>query len=367
MRKFIFSIMAAALLSSQAYADILVVEKTNGEKLRFDVTSISEIRFGLENVDPSTGGATWENGEDTDIKSTDEEFDYGIVKPGDYYYSDGSWSDGGFISYETSGNGSIKWATPKPAPVYVNPFTQKERELIGIVYSVDLDRMGQAEKDALDAAGRAHHGMVVSLKSIDTTQWDSNAHDDTTIGLATIKGTPTDPLYPYANADISGYKTHKAILEKRAVEVANNQYRAVLDASDMKAPESSTGWFVPSTGQFFDILRNLTGLDFSDKCDFYFTNDATYENDGLHFDWQLDRTLSLIDKYKENYVDMLNQAFSQVNAADKNEFTKNDTYFTSTSASQTQQYLIFMMAGKYISCKAINKSNWQAMRPVLAF
>ena len=41
---------------------------------------------------------------------------YVAPKIGDYYYSDGTWSDGGLVSIEADGLNPV-WADTKPAPV----------------------------------------------------------------------------------------------------------------------------------------------------------------------------------------------------------------------------------------------------------
>lgn len=50
-------------------------------------------------------------------------------KIGDYYYSDGTWSDGGFLGFAEDGI-TARWAEPKPAPV-------EGKTVIGIIFQTD--------------------------------------------------------------------------------------------------------------------------------------------------------------------------------------------------------------------------------------
>lgn len=317
----------------------------------------------LINVNP------WTDGESTDVDSDLSTNDYGPVKVGDYYYDDGSWSDGGFISYSTDNFGSIKWTSPKPAPVLVNPITGEKRSVVGIVYSTDLSRMGDAEKEDLRSKGiRNPHGLVMSSFMVDMFQWDTKSHDERSIGIPFTKGSAEQPLYGLLNPQTSGLAVCKAIREKRVDDLLSGQYPLLAAVDEFKKPQNSTGWYVPSAAQWFDILRNLTGLDFTDKCDFYFTKNEYYGDDGLHFDWQLDFNLALIGKYGNlNYADRLNFALSEISSGQKAEFGRQDNLITSSMCDETKMYYIGMMAGKFVTCHALNKDQWLYTRLVLAF
>lgn len=361
--------------------DILTLNH-NGEELSCKVDNPLTLESGKQytyevTVDISNGYlyaklvsvGPWTDGESTDVDSSVPTEDYGPVKVGDYYYDDGSWSDGGFISYSEEDFGSIKWASPKPKPVFVNPKTNKERKVIGIIFSTDLSRMGDAEKAALRKKGiKEPHGLVMGTQIIDTYKWDPNCHDEREIGIPFTKGTDETPLYTLLNAQVSGLANCQAIRDKRSAAVMEGQYPLLLAIGTLEAPQTSTGWYVPAAAQWFDFLRNLTGLDFSDKCDFYFTSNAIYEDDGLHFDWQLDLTLEMMDKYKNvNYADRLNYAFSTIPVWMKTEFALQESLWTSSICNEKLTYYIGLMAGKFVTCTALNKDTWVYCRPVLAF
>ena len=315
-------------------------------------------------------GSEWGEGSDHDISSSVDEINYGELKVGDYYYNDGSWSDGGFTGYVADIKGGIEWATPRPAPVLTNPVTGKARTVVGIVFCTDVDRIGDAEKAEIARKGGTPHGLVMALKQVNSSQWCYKSVDETAIGVANVAGSAGDPLYPYANAAISGYGVCKTILEKRPDDVANQAYKGIYDCQNYGTVlmDRSTGWFVGSTGQWFDLLRNLTGIDFTDKCDFYFIENGYYPDDGVHFDWQLDFNKALIEKYYyTNYLTLLNEALAGVDAADKMEFNKAENYITSTMCNASNSYYFALTGGKFISCKAVDKTYYNSVRPILAF
>ena len=72
-------------------------------------------------------------------------------KVGDYFYSDGTWSDGGLVSIEADGLNPV-WADEKPAPV-------AGKQVIGIVFQTNPERMA-----ASDVAAGYTHGYVVAVR-----------------------------------------------------------------------------------------------------------------------------------------------------------------------------------------------------------
>lgn len=63
---------------------------------------------------------------------------YVAPKIGDYYYSDGTWSDGGLVSIEADGLNPV-WADTKPAPV-------AGKTVIGIVCQTDENRIAAGDQ-----------------------------------------------------------------------------------------------------------------------------------------------------------------------------------------------------------------------------
>lgn len=318
-----------------------------------------------------SASATWRAGEIEDVESTEKELDYGEVKIGDYYYSDGSWSDGGFLGFDRTGNGKVLWASPKPAPVYTNPYTGATRKVIGIVYTTDLSRMGEAEKQALKEKGvKKPHGLVMASRVI-LAQWDNGRYDESAIGLSPVVGATPEDLYPTLNAIVSGYKVHKTMTENHRPEIAkgyypvlNNLVSGAVDkyyggpAADVK----STGWYVPTPAQMFDIIRNFSGLDYTENPEWYYPVTTT------RFNWQRDKYLSFWTKYPESLIELINVALSTLASTEKDDFPiGGDTNYMTSIFPSSDCYYCMPICEKYVSCEPIYKTNIQPVRFVLAF
>lgn len=212
-----------------------------GKRYKYTITVKAN---GIE-VAETTGGSWSDGGEENVLgfvtyKDTD-------LKIGDYFYSDGSWSDGGLRKIHT--DSSMEMAAEKPAPVLTNPTTGDARTIVGIVFQTDPDRIGTKEKEKL---GGNAHGLVMSVKNAATGQkWGPYGTDEDLTKCLTKSDT---------YKDISGYGNCEHIRDKRK---GFDNYPAFKAADGYNAscpvPASTTGWYLPSSGQLWDILRNLGG------------------------------------------------------------------------------------------------------------
>lgn len=169
---------------------------------------------------------------------------------GDFFYS-----DGGIV--------------PKDAS---NPPSEG---CIGIIYSTDANRIGTAAKNALATKGvTTPHGLVMALTNAsDGCRWGEYGKDENCSGN---DGEPfkanTDQLKKQYN-NVDGYgETHWIINKygKNGNTALQNTYTAFYHANrygttdsgtaQYAAPANTTGWFIPSMGQWWDILSNLGGI-----------------------------------------------------------------------------------------------------------
>mgnify|MGYP000736266244 FL=1 len=205
---------------------------------------------GIE-VQAATSG-TWSDGGEESVSSKEvkRSFTADELKIGDYFYSDGTWSDGGLRKrYD---DGSVAIAEPKPAPVMVNPTTGASRAVVGIVFQTDKSRIGAKEKEKLGGEGKVH-GLVMAVKNAatDRQRWGPYGQDE---GL-TKCNTKADNYN-----DISGYGNCEHIRSNRG----NFDRYPVFKAADgynttRPVPATTTGWYLPASGQWWDILQNLGG------------------------------------------------------------------------------------------------------------
>lgn len=212
-------------------------------------------------------------------------------KVGDYYYSDGTWSDGGLVSINSDGTNPV-WADTKPAPI-------AGKTVIGIVAVTDPDRIAQSDKDA-----GFTHGYVISSTFVhDPNNLNTVTHEP----FPTTKFTWDDDFTCDIGVRVSG-KSWYGDLDGR--EHCNNvveYYGSMLVAqcptvyyTNIKShPSTSSEWFIPATGQMWDALANLCGNSVAQQMKGWRTNenDATYYCSSYVYDDPMDQfnsTLSLV-------------------------------------------------------------------------
>lgn len=157
----------------------------------------------------------------------------GIARIGDFYC--------------TKNNGTTGYLIPKEA----DETTVQAATVVGIVFQTDKSRIGQAEKNALGGKDKVH-GLVMSVKNIATRQAWSLFHKDE--GLTTCK-TKADNYN-----DISGYGNCEHIRTNRGNFDSYPAFKAAYDYNTTcPVPATTTGWYLPASGQWWDILQNLGG------------------------------------------------------------------------------------------------------------
>lgn len=166
------------------------------------------------------------------------------AKIGDYYYSDGTWSDGGLISINKDGTKPV-WAEKKPAPV-------EGKTVIGIVFQTDWARFSDIEKQQgythglvfcvkgahAQGAKFTKYAMNEGIDCIGNHKLGSSFYNDIYGQLWTAKVKDT-----YPGALLAGYPA----------------FDWTITDFVPAAPAKTSGWFVPSIGQLWDMMANLGG------------------------------------------------------------------------------------------------------------
>lgn len=213
------------------------------------------------------------------------------AKIGDYFYSDGTWSDGGLISINKDGTKPV-WAENKPAPV-------EGKTVIGIVFQTDPSRFSEVEQQQ-----GYTHGLVFCTKGAHAPgkQFTMYAVNDGVDCIRDhVKGSD------YYN-DIYGQLWTAKVKDTYPGEQLA-QYPAfdwTLTDFVPAAPAKTSGWFVPSIGQLWDFMANLAGEEA-----------ATYLS-GLR-DYGYDVTRFKNPKLSYNPVDAINAHFVKIPASQKEE------------------------------------------------
>lgn len=185
---------------------------------------------------------------------------------------------------------------------------EQKANCIGIVFQTDENRIGQAEKEAL--GGKAH-GLVMALKnesssvaaSVSKFNWGKvpSVQEKEISAIAQTKKTCYN--------DISGLQNCQEIWAKLEGADADNYkpFRYAKDFStQVEISASTTGWFLPSIGQLWDIFRNLGGCVFLDS--------QSELNDKVNITWKplpdgkkdlMVRMNEQLDKVGDEYIDRI--------------------------------------------------------------
>ncbi|MEG1898125.1 MAG: fimbrillin family protein [Bacteroidales bacterium] len=200
----------------------------------------------------TSGAEAWtETGTTTNVTSKDIVAGYAEsdLKIGDYYYSNGTWSDGGYRRYSTS-NGDTTYATLPIMPVLTDA-NGNARTVVGIVYWVgDI-----TNEDALlkKYHSTCTHGLVVALHDAgDKTLWSTSCEQVNTWTNATER---SDKVNITEEKKMQGYSNTVALTayNKESSNVQSNAKLKVLPIAaieqyntDHPAPVGSSGWYWPS-------------------------------------------------------------------------------------------------------------------------
>ena len=269
---------------------------------------------------------------------------YVAPKIGDYYYSDGTWSDGGLVSIEADGLNPV-WAATKPAPI-------AGKTVVGIVCQTDENRIAAGDKE-----NGYTHGYVMALKNAHgpdktTTYWSADME------FSCLKA---------AKLASTWYGHLKGYEDTMTVQTTYGENINMMPAFDwtlndfpLTAPASSSGWFLPSTGQLWDLVANFCGNEVAVAMKGWQTisRDATYN---------CDVTVSY------DALARLNSVMSEIPAADKDVLVVDDedhpfcSLWASTPYDDESACIIEVGSEGLIECMA----NWYNAdcfaRPILAF
>lgn len=188
----------------------------------------------------------------------------GEPKIGDYFYSDGTWSDGGFLGYDVvDGVRYPLWNPEKPAPV-------AEKKVIGIIFQTDPERISDTEKNlgftrGLVLCTKGAHSKVSGETGSNLDYWTKftfeNSFESSQALRYLSRGVSASSYY----ADIEGYDaTHGMFNEYHDPSASKSpieQYPAIdwVMRGFEPAPAETSGWYVPSSGQLWDFFSNLGG------------------------------------------------------------------------------------------------------------
>lgn len=288
-------------------------------------------------VQSVTSGTWVANGEENvTSKRVKQRFTADELKIGDYFYSDGTWSDGGLRKIYADGSMHIEYYKPVPL---------RGKTVVGIVFQTDKSRIGKKEKEKLGGEDKVH-GLVMAVKNANAAEKVIWSNESRYLDLL------NDCVSKSNNySDISGYGNCESI---RSLEGNFDKYPA-LQAVDgynttCPVPTTTTGWYLPSSGQWWDILQNLGG------CPALADGYQQTSSDINEFFWS----------NQGNVPDALNKWMWGIDGWDK--FSYYHQFWSSSKfKGNTMRYWVANSDDGWISCRWGNVNFQLYVRPVLAF
>lgn len=250
----------------------------------------------------------------------------GIARIGDFYC--------------TKNNGTTGYLIPKEA----DETTVQAAKVVGIVFQTDKSRIGAKEKEKLGGEGNVH-GLVMAVKNIATRQaWGLFGMDE---GLTTCR-TKADNY-----SDISGYGNCEHI---RANRGNFDRYPAFKAADGYNTtcpvPTTTTGWYLPASGQWWDILQNLGGCTALAKPD----EQASSQDDDFGWSGQGDVPAAL------------NAWMEKIATDSKDNFRSGRWFWSSSEYSEFFARYWYVQSNGRVGCYWDRKDGSSVgVRPVLAF
>lgn len=310
----------------------------------------------------------------------DKSFDIPLSgKPGvASFVNEGNVKDGGNRNLAI---GDLYYSDGSILPVEkVKEMEQVPSGVAGVIFQTDRSRFSKKEKELLGDV----HALVVSAKMPEydgktSMKWfddypagkddgnrDESVEDPNFPGMYLPFITDVKDYkksYELNNADINGYWNNVVIRTRRAEDMKKGWYPAFSAAVEfgnkVAVPSYTTGWYLPSVGQLYDILRNLgkadisvnTVKDFNGNGDLLV--DASYCADMMEF---LD---SYIDKIPEAERDLFSESTGAVWSS-----SHSWTYFSSGDISYAARLVSFYAGVSTISYSTFGVAD---VRLVFAF
>jgi len=262
------------------------------------------------------------------ILSGGYEYDYNITVPyvniGDYYYSDGTWGTNASPSGKT---------------------------VIGIVFQNNPNRISETEKNK----GWNHGYAMAITEASNSAVWGPLATDEEIGNVNTA-----ELMYQ----DINGYNNTTYIINEygngKYSGLANTNYKAFYYAtqygsstngSAYSAPNSSSGWYLGSQGQWWDLMVNLGNIDLTS----YQTNSDIITN------W------IEIFNLGNTALNNINALLAKINGSTS--FPTDDSWYISSSqlSSDRADDMFCMSNGSFRIDSSIKNNGSNRVRSILAF
>lgn len=219
-----------------------------------------------------TTGSEWTDGGSENVASY-EIYKASDLKLGDYYYSDGTWSDGGLRKLYA--DGTMKWEETTPQP-------ESGKTVVGIVFYVGQHENDKSDYSSTGIGQKNCHGYAVALTDVhnddnDRLRWEYGPNRVYNRSVNTF--TDNDDWQGYSNS----LKFHEFVNKEdnktagwemkhfpaalacetygnRTVDQDGNPTDAYDWQKPLAAPSNTSGWFLPTYGQLTYLYQNRSVL-----------------------------------------------------------------------------------------------------------
>lgn len=241
--------------------------------------------------------------------------------------------------------------------------TVRNADVIGIVFCVDLRKIPEYDAGYLSDNGVIMaRGFVMALKEASETSqmWYKDPYtgaylrDETEIGIPVfLEEGDSYGTYGLANADMGGFEYTCLIRENRTDWYEDGYYPAIKTAYDynisVPVPDNATPWYLPSNGQFFEIIRNLGDVEM-DEDNMIAVNDDD-------FMWE----------HLGRVVESINASMGKVPEEKKDPLNDAGVYWTSTTSTSAQARYVYLDNDWSVICMRAAKNGANSVRPILTF
>lgn len=262
------------------------------------------------------------------------------IVPGDFFLSDGS-----ILSKDADAE------------------TVRNADVIGIVFCVDTKKIPEYDAGYLSDNGVIMaRGFVMALKEASETSkiWYTDPYtgaylrDETEIGIPVfLEEGDSYGTYGLVNADMGGFEYTCLIRENRTDWYEDGYYPAIKTAYDynisVPVPDNATPWYLPSNGQFFEIIRNLGDVEM-DEDNMIAVNDDD-------FMWE----------HLGRVVESINASMGKVPEEKKDPLNDAGVYWTSTTSTSAQARYVYLDNDWSVICMRAAKNGANSVRPILTF
>lgn len=239
----------------------------------------------------------------------------------------------------------------KASKIQYNTDNMVKAKAVAVVASTRIDRISAGAKAAVK--GGKIHGIALALKNANSAKVVWSTTSTTTFPEEQF------PQGPYYQSN-DGYERTQYII-KQNLKDTHPAFKAAVDYQP-QAPANTSGWYLPSMGEWLDILEGLGEHTLNDKYKTAteITDSPLVDNKGVEDQWYYSSILGYIHSVGEDYRPVENNYET---------ITTNSILYTATEyhPSGDGQKVYGILFGDPFKFAAPQKSESHVVRPIFVF